>query len=76
MFRNDGDGTFTDVTAASGTDVPAWGTSATFFDFDRDGWLDLFVATYVDFRVEMKRGCFSAGSARDYCNPARLRTGA
>ena len=69
MFRNRGDGTFTDVTAASGTDVPAWGTSATFFDFDRDGWLDLFVATYVDFRVDMKRACFSAGSARDYCNP-------
>ncbi len=69
MFRNAGDGTFADVTARTRTDVPAWGTSATFFDYDRDGWLDLFVATYVDFSVDMKRGCFSAGSARDYCNP-------
>jgi enediyne biosynthesis protein E4 len=69
MFRNNGDGTFTDVTARTRTDVPAWPTSATFFDYDRDGWLDLFVATYVDFNVDMKRGCFSAGSARDYCNP-------
>jgi len=69
MFRNAGDGTFTDVTARSRTDVTAWPTSATFFDYDRDGWLDLFVATYVDFNVDMKRGCFSAGSARDYCNP-------
>jgi enediyne biosynthesis protein E4 len=69
LFRNDGDGTFTDVTARTRTDVPAWATSATFFDYDRDGWLDLFVATYVDFSVDMKRGCFSAGSARDYCNP-------
>jgi hypothetical protein len=69
MFRNGGDGTFTDVTARTRTDLPAWATSATFFDYDRDGWLDLFVATYVDFSVDMKRGCFSAGSARDYCNP-------
>ena len=44
LLRNNGDGTFTDVTARSGTDDPRWSTSATFFDYDRDGWLDLFVA--------------------------------
>jgi hypothetical protein len=70
LLRNNGNGTFTDVTARSGTDDPRWSTSATFFDYDRDGWLDLFVANYVNFSREMKRGCFSAGSARDYCNPA------
>ena len=70
LFRNNGTGTFTDVTAKSGTDDPRWSTSATFFDYDRDGWLDLFVANYVNFRPDMKRSCFSAGSARDYCNPA------
>ena len=69
LLRNNGDGTFTDVTAKSGTDDPRWSTSATFFDYDRDGWLDLFVANYVNFRPDMKRSCFSAGSARDYCNP-------
>jgi hypothetical protein len=69
LFRNNGDGTFTDVTAQSATDDPRWSTSATFFDYDRDGWLDLFVANYVNFRPDMKRNCFSAGSARDYCNP-------
>jgi hypothetical protein len=69
MLRNNGDGTFADVTARSGTDDPRWSTSATFFDYDRDGWLDLFVANYVDFRADLKRACFSAGSARDYCNP-------
>jgi hypothetical protein len=69
MFRNRGDGTFVDVTSATRTDVSAWPTSATFFDYDRDGWLDLFVVTYVDFGLDMKRECFSAGSARDYCNP-------
>ena len=70
LFRNNGNGTFSDVTVRSGTDDSRWSTSATFFDYDRDGWLDLFVANYVDFKPEMKRGCFSASSARDYCNPA------
>jgi hypothetical protein len=69
MFRNNGDGTFSDVTAKTGTDDARWSTSATFVDYDRDGWLDLFVVNYVNFSVEMKRACFSAGSARDYCNP-------
>ena len=35
LYRNDGDGTFTDVSAASGTDDPGWGVSASFVDFDR-----------------------------------------
>jgi len=69
LFRNNGDGSFSDVTTAAGADDPRWSTSATFFDYDRDGWLDLFVVNYVDFSVEMKRACFSKGSARDYCNP-------
>ena len=70
MLRNNGNGTFSDVTARTGTDDPRWSTSATFFDYDRDGWLDLFVANYVQYAADMKRACFSAGSARDYCNPA------
>src|SRR5688572_24980940 len=70
MLRNNGDGTFADVTARSGTEDRRWSTSATFFDYDRDGWLDLFVVHYVNFNAEMKRGCFSTASARDYCNPS------
>ena len=70
LLRNNGDGTFSDVSAASGVTDRRWSTSATFFDFDRDGWLDLFVANYVNYRADMKRECFSAASARDYCNPA------
>jgi enediyne biosynthesis protein E4 len=69
LLRNNGNGTFSDVTAKAGADDPRWSTSATFFDYDRDGWLDLFVANYVNFRPDMTRNCFSAGSARDYCNP-------
>jgi len=69
LFHNNGNGTFSDVTVKAGADDPRWSTSATFFDYDRDGWLDLFIANYVNFRADMKRNCFSAGSARDYCNP-------
>src|SRR5262249_10827481 len=37
MWRNNGDGTFTDVTKETGTDVTGWSVSAAFVDFDRDG---------------------------------------
>jgi enediyne biosynthesis protein E4 len=70
LFHNNGDGTFADRTATSRTDDPRWSTGAAFFDYDADGWLDLFVVNYVDFNRGMKRECFSAASARDYCNPS------
>ena len=49
MYRNNGDGTFTDVTETSGTGNPLWGTSAALADADGDGDLDLYVANYVAF---------------------------
>ena len=70
LLRNNGDGSFTDITATSGADDRRWSSSASFLDIDRDGWLDLFIANYVNYRPDMKRECFSAASARDYCNPA------
>jgi len=70
MLRNNGDGTFSDRTAATRTDDPRWSTGAAFFDYDRDGWLDLFVVNYVTFSRDMKRACYAASSARDYCNPS------
>ena len=45
LYRNRGDGTFDDVTAAAGLDVPSSkGLGVAMLDFDADGWLDLFVA--------------------------------
>jgi enediyne biosynthesis protein E4 len=70
LFHNNCNGTFTDITARAGIDDTRWSTSATFVDYDQDGWLDLFVVNYVSFSPQMKRACFSAGSARDYCNPS------
>ncbi|HEY1494122.1 MAG TPA: CRTAC1 family protein [Candidatus Solibacter sp.] len=55
LYRNNGDGTFTDVAAPAGLtpkvkpDYPYWYSGATFIDYDRDGNLDLFVATYTDY---------------------------
>jgi hypothetical protein len=51
LFHNNGNGTFTDVSEKAGVagDRVRWGSGATFFDYDRDGRLDLFVANYLDF---------------------------
>ena len=53
LYRNNGDGTFSDVSAKANVagSGKAWGTGCAFVDYDRDGKLDLFVATYVDFDV-------------------------
>jgi len=53
LYRNNGDGTFTDVTKASAlASDSGWATGAAFGDYDRDGWPDLFVSHYVDFRLD------------------------
>ena len=50
LYRNNGDGTFTDVTKEAGVAVGNHvGAGTCFLDFDGDGYLDLFVANYVDF---------------------------
>jgi hypothetical protein len=50
LYHNNGDGTFTDVTAKAGVGGGSRASvSAAFFDYDRDGRLDLFVANYVRF---------------------------
>ena len=49
LFRNHGNGTFTDVTKQAGLyrDEVRWGAGCTFLDYDRDGFLDLFVCNYL-----------------------------
>ena len=43
LYRNDGDGTFTDITRGSGLDVPVYGMGGTAADFDNDGYLDVYL---------------------------------
>ncbi|HXW57314.1 MAG TPA: CRTAC1 family protein [Candidatus Cybelea sp.] len=53
LYRNNGDGTFTDVTRQAGLgNDSGWATGASFGDYDGDGWDDLFVSHYVDFRLD------------------------
>ena len=49
LYRNKGDGTFEDVTAKAGVDVPGWSIGAAWLDYDRDGCVDLFIGRYVKF---------------------------
>jgi hypothetical protein len=72
MFRNNGDGTFSDVSVRTGTDSPkTWGVSAAFVDVDRDGWLDLFVGNYLTYTLETHTRCFMESGQEDYCAPGR-----
>ena len=75
LYRNNGNGTFLDVTRSAGTglDDPRWSTSASFADYDADGDLDLFVANYVDFTVADAKVCSDPTGLRDYCGPLRFR---
>jgi hypothetical protein len=51
LYRNLGNGTFRDVTKEAGLldSQTRWGAGCSFFDYDRDGNLDLFVSNYLDF---------------------------
>ena len=46
LYRNNGDGTFTDVTAGSGLTSPHWGMGAAVGDVDNDGWPDLYLCNF------------------------------
>ncbi|HUO86588.1 MAG TPA: CRTAC1 family protein [Thermoanaerobaculia bacterium] len=76
LLRNQGDGTFRDVTAAAGAGDERWSVPATFFDYDLDGRLDLFVGNYVEFSFDDDRRCFRVTGSRDYCGPMAYRESA
>ena len=69
LFLNLGGGHFEDVTEEAGlTDSnPLWGSSAAFFDYDRDGWLDLVVVNYLNH--DPKKECHTPEGKRDFCGP-------
>jgi hypothetical protein len=74
LFKNSGKGTFTDVTNSSGLGHrQALSTSALWFDFDRDGRLDLFVCNYVKWSAEHDVFCSLDGKHKSYCTPEAYR---
>jgi len=70
LYRNDRGRRFSDLTQESGLAVAGWATSAGFFDYDRDGDLDLFIARYMDWGFEGDLGCgLDTPAGRTYCHP-------
>ena len=70
LYRNNSDGTFTDVTAHAGVGDPAWSSSACFLDYNRDGHLDLFIANYLVYSTDVPyRPCGEDG-VQTYCHPS------
>jgi hypothetical protein len=67
LFHNNGNGTFADVTEKAGLkNIGRWAASAAWFDYDRDGYLDLLVTNYAGFSFDNPKKCEVHG-VRTYC---------
>src|SRR6202167_628742 len=70
LYHNNGNGTFTDVTAKAGVEAGGWSCSAGFFDYDNDGHLDLLVTRYMIWDTQHSKIC--GGEWQTYCPPAEF----
>jgi enediyne biosynthesis protein E4 len=73
LYHNNRDGTFSDVTDQAGVGGMDFGTvfhtGATFFDYDRDGRLDLYVGGYANFGPHSRRTCTLGPNIQTSCRP-------
>ena len=71
LYHNNGNGTFTDVTEKAGVaNLRQWGASAGWFDYDKDGWLDLVVCNYIEWSPKNNIWCGEHRPGyRAYCHP-------
>src|SRR6202158_3269767 len=70
LYHNNGDGTFTDVTANAGVAAGGWSVSAGFFDYDNAGHLDLFVTRSLNWTVANSKTCGNENAM--YCPPTEF----
>jgi len=79
LFHNNGDGTFSEVTGKAGVagaqldGKKMWSAGAGWFDYNNDGFLDLFVVNYCKWEVDKDPYCTVGGGARGYCHPNYYR---
>jgi hypothetical protein len=74
LFRNLGGGRFSDVSAKAGIGTRrAFSTSAMWFDYDKDGRLDLLIANYVQWTPQGDLFCSADGKTKSYCTPEAYR---
>src|SRR6059058_580868 len=75
LYHNNGNGTFTDVTTKAGVaDAGGWSTSAGWFDYDKDGWLDLLVTNYIEWSPSNNLWCGEKRPGyRSYCHPGNYK---
>ncbi len=60
FYRNNGDGTFTDISQSSGLADPRWSLSAPWFDYNNDGRLDVYVCNYLEYDSGKFRSFYAA----------------
>ena len=75
LYHNNGNGTFTDLTVKAGVaDEGGWSTSSGWFDYDKDGYLDLLVTNYIEWTPKANLWCGERRPGyRSYCNPGNYK---
>lgn len=71
LYRNNGDGTWTNVTKSSGAGDLLWSTSAVWLDLNDDGCLDLYCCNYMDVTLANSQPCLYEGRP-GYCGPGKF----
>ena len=75
LYHNNGDGTFADITTKAGVaDDGGWSTSAGWFDYDKDGFLDLVIVNYIEWSPKNNLWCGERRPGyRSYCHPGNYK---